>query len=130
MVSGDRMMVLVCGGRDFTDYRKFADEMNKVNSEHGPIGAVVHGGSRGADQCAHLWAESARIEELVFKADWAMYGAAAGPLRNQMMLDKGKPDFVVAFPGGKGTSDMTRRARRAGLKIVAPLDSANMSWAE
>jgi hypothetical protein len=25
-------------------------------------------------------------------------GPAAGPIRNQLMLDKGKPDVVLAFP--------------------------------
>ena len=34
------------------------------------------------------------------------------------MLDEGRPDFVVAFPGGRGTADMCRRAREAGLEVV------------
>ena len=34
------------------------------------------------------------------------------------MLDEGKPDLVVAFPGGKGTADMTRRAREAGIEAI------------
>jgi hypothetical protein len=33
------------------------------------------------------------------------------------MLDEGKPDLVVAFPGGGGTKDMVRRAVKAGLSI-------------
>jgi hypothetical protein len=39
-------------------------------------------------------------------------------MRNQAMLDYGKPDLVVAFPGGKGTADMVRRARVAGVKVL------------
>lgn len=31
------------------------------------------------------------------------YGKAAGAIRNQQMLDEGKPDLVVAFKGGRGT---------------------------
>ena len=41
----------------------------------------------------------------------------AGPLRNQRMLDEGKPDLVVAFPGGGGTKDMVRRSVKAGVPI-------------
>jgi hypothetical protein len=41
----------------------------------------------------------------------------SGPLRNQRMLDEGKPDLVVAFPGGGGTKDMVRRAVQAGVII-------------
>ena len=31
------------------------------------------------------------------------------------MLDEGKPDLVIAFPGGRGTFDMVSRAIEAGL---------------
>jgi hypothetical protein len=44
-------------------------------------------------------------------------GKTAGPLRNQRMLDEGKPDLVVAFPGGGGTKDIVRRAVKAGLAL-------------
>jgi hypothetical protein len=56
-----------------------------------------------------------------YPADWARHGNAAGLVRNQQMLDDGKPDLAVAFPGGKGTADMVRRARKAGIpiKIIA-----------
>lgn len=42
---------------------------------------------------------------------------AAGPIRNQHMLDIGKPDVVLAFPGGRGTEDMIRRAEKAGVPV-------------
>lgn len=47
----------------------------------------------------------------------ATNGKAAGPIRNQRMLDEGKPDLVVAFPGGRGTADMVRRAKAAGVPV-------------
>jgi hypothetical protein len=37
-------------------------------------------------------------------------GRAAGPRRNQRMLEDFRPDLVVAFPGGRGTAYMVRRA--------------------
>jgi hypothetical protein len=33
------------------------------------------------------------------------------------MLDEAKPDAVIAFPGGRGTADMTDRALKAGLPV-------------
>jgi hypothetical protein len=60
----------------------------------------------------------------VFPADWETHGRAAGPIRNQAMLDEGKPYLVIAFWDGKskGTLDMISRATRAGVpvKIVPP----------
>jgi len=48
------------------------------------------------------------------QGEWDELGKKAGPLRNQRMLDEGKPDLVVAFPGGGGTKDMvSARLRRA-----------------
>jgi hypothetical protein len=34
------------------------------------------------------------------------------------MIDQGRPDLVVAFPGGRGTADMVRRARAAGISVI------------
>jgi hypothetical protein len=34
------------------------------------------------------------------------------------MLEEGKPDVVVALPGGRGTADMVRRAKDAGVKVI------------
>lgn len=34
------------------------------------------------------------------------------------MLDEGKPDLVVAFPGGPGTAHMVRIARAAGVRVL------------
>ena len=47
-------------------------------------------------------------------------GRSAGPIRNQAMLDEGRPDLVVAFPGHHGTADIVRRARAAGIKVRQP----------
>jgi ABC-type branched-subunit amino acid transport system substrate-binding protein len=33
------------------------------------------------------------------------------------MIREGKPDAVVAFPGGRGTADMVRQARAAGIEV-------------
>jgi hypothetical protein len=51
-------------------------------------------------------------------ADWFSHGKAAGPIRNQEMLAMEAPALVVAFPGGRGTADMVRRARKAGVDVL------------
>lgn len=42
------------------------------------------------------------------------------------MIDEGKPDIVVAFPGGRGTADMVRRARKAALALLNYLPAAGV----
>src|SRR5215217_1525695 len=107
------MRVLVCGGRDFTDAEYLAATLESL----GPITRIIHGGAPGADMLAGDWALRNKIPVEVYQANWLMFGKAAGPRRNAEMLAKGKPDMVVAFPGGKGTADMIRRAKAAGVPV-------------
>lgn len=44
----------------------------------------------------------------------------AGPIRNRRMLEQGKPDLVVAFPGGAGTANMVRLTEAAALPLLRP----------
>lgn len=106
---------LVCGGRDYTD-RAF---LWMSLDAYGPpeIGEIVSGMAPGADALAAEWAERFGFPLHKFHADWKAHGRAAGPIRNQRMLDEGKPDVIIAFPGGRGTADMVRRAKAAGIPV-------------
>ena len=82
---------------------------------------IIEGGATGADSIAARAAVILQVPCVVtFKADWSM-GRRAGPVRNQRMLDEGRPDLVLAFthPLGisVGTADMVRRAKRAGVEV-------------
>lgn len=114
--------VLVCGGRDYADKRRVWLVLNWLWQQN-PLGLVViEGGARGADRHAAAWAltyvkNDLRVFHFQHKADWSQYGPGAGPVRNAEMLVKGRPDLVLAFPGGRGTADMVARARAAGVRV-------------
>jgi hypothetical protein len=112
------MRVLVCGGRDFNDRGAVARALDDLSRVHGPITWLIEGGARGADAGARAWALAHDVPALTYLADWATHGRRAGVLRNQDMLTDGKPDLVVAFPGGKGTADMVKRARKQAVPVV------------
>ncbi|MEQ8823814.1 MAG: DUF2493 domain-containing protein [Filomicrobium sp.] len=112
------MRVAVCGGRDFNDREAIWRGLDSVNDSEGRITELAHGGCRGVDQIAAAWGETEQIQVRLFAADWRKDGRAAGPIRNQRMLDSFRPDVVIAFPGGRGTADMMRRARAAGVRII------------
>jgi hypothetical protein len=120
------MRVLVCGGRDYNDYeyvRYFMDDFCEThglsNNEYKMPNniTIIHGGACGADHLAEQWAVVNWVPIEEFKADWDTYGRAAGPIRNQQMLDTGI-DYVIAFPGGKGTEHMKKIARKAGVTVI------------
>lgn len=106
--------VLVCGGRDYRDGLRVRSALSSLPAR--PT-VLIAGGAPGADYQAALWAECNKVKREIYQADWGMHGRAAGPIRNQRMIDEGKPDYVVAFPGGRGTADMVRRAKAAGIPV-------------
>jgi len=120
------MRILVCGGRtwgytpesnykerDIEQFNCGLDYLKRLN----PV-CVISGGAKGADELGPMLSDLLRRESKVFRADWKKHGKAAGPIRNKQMLDKGKPDLVVAFPGGSGTSNMVKQAREAGVEVL------------
>ena len=116
------MRVLVCGGRDFDNWALMAGVLRicygdkKGKPRKGDV--MITGDACGADWLARAYAKDTNRKYEGYPADWKKYGKAAGPIRNQQMLDEGKPDIVVAFPGGVGTADMVRRARKAGVEVI------------
>jgi hypothetical protein len=110
------MRVLVCGGRDFDDREFLREVLDELAREH-VIDVVIHGDAVGADRMAGEWARLSGIRELAFPANWEKYRRAAGPIRNRQMLVEYAPDLIVAFPGGRGTANMIRQARAAGVPV-------------
>lgn len=109
-------VVLVCGGRHYSDEPALFNALDLENANI-VIDFIINGGASGADNLSSAWARSRRVMYEEYMADWLRHGRSAGPIRNQRMIDEGKPDLVVAFPGGKGTADMVRRAKAAGIEV-------------
>lgn len=111
------MVVLCCGGRNYNDQ----STVNRMLALLSPS-RIIHGGASGADALCDEWARGSQrncigVTVDVYPAEWSKHGKAAGPIRNQEMVDAG-PDVVVAFPGGSGTADCVRRARKAGIPVI------------
>jgi hypothetical protein len=137
---------LVCGGRDFGASNTTRGEpkseglwraeraflyatLDRVHRER-TIACVIAGGryhtddpdarAKGADWFALSWAVVGGVPYEEYPADWPRYRNAAGPIRNAEMLVRGRPDVVIAFPGGRGTAHMTRIAAEAGVPVYRP----------
>lgn len=123
------MKILVCGDRNWTDREKIIQQLRILREVSKVLGAewrtrypmrIIHGAARGADRIAGEEGKKLGFEVIEYPADWSI-GRAAGVIRNQVMLDDGKPDFVLAFHSNieesKGTKDMVRRARQALIPV-------------
>lgn len=124
------MRVLVTGGRLFGVQRSqrhlveaalqstLEAEADRLGSEDDEIEfIVIQGGANGADKAARDWAVKNGHVSLTFDAPWGHYGSSAGPIRNGWMLQYGKPDLVLAFPGGLGTANMVSQAEAAKVPV-------------
>ncbi len=80
---------------------------------------IIQGGCpTGVDALARRFADEYDVAVESYPADWARYGRASGPKRNQLMADAGA-DLCMAFPSrgrSAGTWDMIRRAVAAGIE--------------
>lgn len=114
------MRVLICGSRTWDDPLPISWVIRALKGGSRPS-VIISGGARGADTLAARSARRQGVELVEFPANWDTHGKAAGPIRNQQMLDEGRPDVVWAFTddivNSKGTADMVRRARKAGIPV-------------
>lgn len=109
----DGLVVLVTGGRKYANAAALAAVLDTMR-----IAGLVAGGAQGADTLAENYGLARGIPVKVYRAQWTKHGRAAGLIRNQQELDDGRPDICVACPGGRGTADMVRRAKLAGLTVL------------
>ena len=115
------MRVLVCGTRNFDREEVIRDVMRRLPGD----AVIIEGEAKGADSIARKVAGDRGMSVLRFPADWDKYGRGAGVIRNQQMLDKGRPEVVYAFymstedrEKSIGTRDMVRRSVNAGVRTV------------
>jgi len=80
---------------------------------------LIHGDCRGLDKLAGYVAQRLHVPLEIYPANWGAYGKAAGMIRNQQMLDEGKPSLVIGFHDNitesAGTADMLCKADDADI---------------
>ncbi len=111
------MRILVTGARDWEDDWTIKQALNPYMV---PGNTLVHGACpTGADMWAHTIWTSYELPVEKFPAKWKEFGRAAGPIRNQHMVDTA-PDICIAFlvEGSRGTADCVKRARKAGIEVI------------
>ena len=111
------MKVLICGGREFNDAVFIHAELDRLHAQYF-FDTVIEGDARGVDRIAGEWARARGVPLVQFPANWKEEGRHAALIRNERMLREGKPDLVIAFPGGSGTSHTCWKAEEARIPVV------------
>ena len=106
--------VAMTGSRNWTDVQFIKDTLDslveRVNAEKY---ILIHGGTRGADILCAKAAKKLGWTTIVHLPKWNKHGSAAGPIRNQLIINE-EPDVLLAFPmpESRGTYDTIRKAEK------------------
>lgn len=118
----NRLHILVCGGRHFTDYPLLCVALDKIKENDSEI-EIVSGHCQGADMLGEKYAEEHGISVKIFPADWGKYKRKAGLIRNKQMIEYIKNfdnRIVVAFTSENtvGTRNTITLAKKANIPVM------------
>lgn len=109
--------LIIAGTRTLKNYQLLQDNIKADKVE-----LVISGGAPGADALGIEFAKNNNIPYEVYPADWLKYGRAAGPIRNQEMVEKA--DCAIFFWDGwsKGTANCLSLAVAKGIPVkIVPI---------
>lgn len=113
--------VLVTGSRKWADVELIRSEIRREREyakSRGKELVVIHGDCEGADKQSGMVCRTEGIHYMPVPALWGVFGKAAGPLRNDVMVSM-RPDIGLVFhedlANSKGTKDCVERLAKAGI---------------
>ena len=113
--------LLIAGSRTFDDRDVFNSVTREVIGEEREI-TIVEGGAAGADSLAKAYALENGLVVEEFKPDWAKYGRAAGPKRNDAMTafikEHGGKALYFWDEESKGTKQCIASAKKKGIDVL------------
>lgn len=105
--------IAIGGSREYADYDEFRLKIDEFLKDYNKKKlTIISGGARGTDSLAERYARENGINLKIHYANWEMYGRAAGPIRNEIMVKEA--DIVIAFFNGKskGTKSLIELAKK------------------
>ena len=111
------MKTIIAGSRTILDYEVVKEFIDSLDLE---ITEVVSGKARGVDTLGEQYADEYNIPIRYFPADWKKHGKAAGPIRNEEMIDyvgTGGQVIVIWDGESRGSLSTIRLAKAKGSKL-------------
>jgi len=111
--------IAVTGSREWKDVKEIKKRLLSASKDKNKKYILISGGAKGADTIAENIANKLKWDVIKHLPNWNKYGRAAGPVRNQLIIDE-KPDILLAFPmpESKGTYDAIKKAKKGLVKTI------------
>ena len=113
-MSAEGKRVIIAGCRDFNNYDTLVEAINEAPFA---IGTILSGGASGVDALGERYAREKNLPLLIYKADWARYGRAAGPMRNRQMAENANALIALWDSSSPGTRSMIDIANTHNLAV-------------
>jgi UDP-N-acetylglucosamine:LPS N-acetylglucosamine transferase len=110
------MKVIIAGSRGFSDFQRMFTECENILSEYSDV-EIVSGTAKGADKMGEHYGKLKGFSIKQFPANWNLYGASAGYLRNKEMANYA--DMAIIFWDGtsRGSKHMIDLAEEKNLIV-------------
>ena len=113
---GDKLRLLVCGGRHFDDLTMVEEWLERIHALR-PVSVLIHGGLPGLGLALENWARRNDVRLIRYPSNFSL-GKRGDFERDDFMLEDGRPDALLAFPGGVRTARLLDRAKGLGLDTL------------
>ena len=111
-----KMKTIIAGTRDLQfDNEWIIKRLDDIIDEDNPI--ILSGVSGNVDLFGKKYAEMRGYEFESFPANWLQFGNAAGPIRNQEMVNEADRLILIWDGFSKGSKDILKKAIRKRLII-------------
>lgn len=122
--------VIICGSKNFADYKLLKEKCDYYLSERlrrGEKITIISGGEGGAEKLGEDYAKENNFSLKIISANWDKYGKRAGYLRNNKMAELGNAciAFIVESEDCKRTKMLVRLAREKHLLVREIKSSKN-----
>jgi len=111
--------IAITGSREWKDVQEIEKVLTNVSKDKSKKYTLIAGGAKGADTIAENIARKLKWDVIIHLPDWKQHGHAAGPIRNQLIIDE-IPDILLAFPmpSSRGTYDTIQKANKSNIKVI------------
>lgn len=113
---------VIAGSRHFNDYKRLKNELDIIFRFYNVKAeiTIISGGCRGADALGERYARENGIPLEIFEAEWDKYGRAAGPIRNEKMVEYSSAVICFWDNKSRGTFSLIKLANKhkKPIKII------------
>ena len=110
--------VVIGGCRGYSDYEFFKSRIDEILKNEKDKIIIISGHCSGVDLMGERYAAENGFEVAIFLPEWEKFGRAAGPIRNEKMVECA--DLVVAFWDGRsrGTKSLIKYAQSRKKEVI------------